>query len=222
MKKKEPPKVGKCGHKVWRIGQHGQVSYPRIIPANPQSPRQTNVREIWAAVSARWSLITQEQRDCWCAAAAKHNCRRRLGQTGPLAGPQLFQAINTTLEYYGRKQLDLPPPQPVFPRPAISAMQITNGPGGIRILLTCAHDPGDHTIVSASFPQSARKKVWTDCRFIGFCPAAVGGSADVTALYRATFGVPFIGSKVFLEAKQMINGWEDKPRKFSALVPPPG
>jgi hypothetical protein len=39
----------------------------------------------------------------------------------------------------------------------------------------------------------------------------VAGSADITALYTARYGVPPVGKKVYVQANQFVDGWEDLP-----------
>jgi hypothetical protein len=45
------------------------------------------------------------------------------------------------------------------------------------------------------------------------------GAADITGLYTARFGVPALGSKVFVVANQFVDGYEDRGIKFTAVVP---
>ena len=54
---------------------------------------------------------TVEVRDAWYAAAEKVQSRPRLGQSGPLAGPQLFVGLNCAGEQTGREMF-WQPPQP--------------------------------------------------------------------------------------------------------------
>ena len=98
---------------------------------------------------------------------------------------------------------------------------MTNVANVIKISLSCPNEPGNYTILRASLPLSARRTACTDFRVIGFCPPPVRGSTDITALYTAKFRAPRVGSKLFLQANQIIDGWEDTPREFTAIVPPP-
>ena len=50
-------------------------------------------------------------------------------------------------------------------------------------------------------------------------PAPVAGAADITGLYTARFGVPAVGSKVFVVANQYVDGYEDLGTEFTAMVP---
>ena len=54
---------------------------------------------------------------------------------------------------------------------------------------------------------------------LGICPVPAQGSCDITSLYTAKFGVPAPGAKVFVSVHQMVNGYTDVPRRFSAIVP---
>ena len=51
------------------------------------------------------------------------------------------------------------------------------------------------------------------------CPVPTGGSADLTSLYTARYGVPPVGTKVFVRVNQYVDGWEDLPVTFAAIVP---
>ena len=43
--------------------------------------------------------------------------------------------------------------------------------------------------------------------------------ADITALYKARFGTPSVGRKIFVRVSAMVRGFEDLPREFWAQVP---
>ncbi len=107
--KKPYTKSGKCGNMVWQRNRYGQICYPAFIPANPRTPAQVAIRAIFAAVSKRWRLLTEEQRLAWIAAAATILSKPRLAQCGPLTGLQLFVKVNVYLAYRGQPQVDLPP-----------------------------------------------------------------------------------------------------------------
>ncbi len=102
-------KSGKCGNMVWQRNRYGQICYPAFIPANPRTPAQVAIRNIFAAVSKRWRTLTEAQRLAWIAAAATILSKPRLAQCGPLTGLQLFVKVNVYLAYRGQPQVDLPP-----------------------------------------------------------------------------------------------------------------
>jgi hypothetical protein len=89
----------------------------------------------------------------------------------------------------------------------------------VALKLTCLGDPGENTIVRGSKPLSQGIGVCKDFRILGPCPAAVAGSADITGLYTARYGVPKAGTKVYVQVNQVVDGWESLPRTYSAIVP---
>src|ERR1035437_344714 len=101
-------KSGKCGNLVWQRDRYGQICYAAFVPFNPRSPAQVGVRSSFAAVSARWRRLTQEQRDVWIAVASTMKSKPRLSQCGVLPGFNLFIKVNVPLANQGKPQVDLP------------------------------------------------------------------------------------------------------------------
>ena len=119
-----------------------------------------------------------------------------------------FGQISRTLAQFGQEQVDAPPAHPQFPDLAPTNLAITNIGGVIAVKLTCPTDPGENTIVRGSAPLSQGRETCRDFRILGTCPAAVAGSADITTLYTARYGVPPVGKKVYVWVNQFVDGWE--------------
>jgi hypothetical protein len=219
MRISDIPQSGKRGKTVSMGGRFGQASRILATPGNPQTPSQMTVRRILRNVAARWRSLEEAQRAAWVAAAQQLRAHPRLGESGPLTGAQFFNKINCTLSLFGKEQVDAPPAAPVFPNPAPQALVISNTAGVVALKLTCPSSPGDNTIVRASAPQSQGREVCRDYRILGMCPTPVLGSADITGLYTARYGAPPAGTKVFVTVSVFVDGWEDIPTKFSAIVP---
>ncbi len=219
MKILDIPQSGKRGLNVSQAGQFGQISRALAIPANPRTAAQMTVRDNLSRVAAKWRKLTEPQRVEWMEAATAVKSTSRLGQNGALSGFQLFAKINCTLAQFGQDQVDTPPLRPEFPALAPQNLVITNTGGVIALALACPTDPGDNTIVRGSKPLSAGIGVCKDFRVLGTCPAPVMGSSDITNLYTARYGVPKAGTKVYVQANQVVDGWESLPRVFSAIVP---
>ena len=68
-----------------------------------------------------------------------------------------------------------------------------------------------------SSPQSGQigKASWGSCRF------QPDGWSDITELYVGRYGVPPVGTVVFIRTCQHIDGSTDVPKVTSALVPAP-
>jgi hypothetical protein len=219
MKILDIPQSGKRGLNVSQAGQFGQISRALAIPSNPRTPSQMGVRTILSRVAARWRVLEEAQRAAWMAAAKEAKSNARLGQNGTLSGFQLFAKINCTLAQFGQDQVDAPPAQPQFPDLAPQGLVITNTAGAITLKLTCPANPGENTIIRASAPVSQGRETCDDFRILGACPVPAAGSADITSLYTARYGVPPVAKKVYVRANQFVDGWESLPTTFWAIVP---
>src|ERR1035437_1046050 len=219
MKILDIPQSGKRGLNVSQAGQFGQISRALAIPANPRSPSQMTTRGILTKVSARWRAVQEVQRAAWMASAKEAKSNSRLGQSGALTGFLLFTKINCTLAKFGQAQVDAPPDHPQFPDLAAQNFVITNTAGVIALKLTCPTDPGENTIARGAPPVSQGRQTCSDFGVLGTCPPAVAGSADITGLYTARYGVPPVAKKVYLQVKQYVDGWESLPVSFWAIVP---
>jgi len=219
MKILDIPQSGKRGLNVSQAGQFGQISRALAIPSNPRTSSQMSIRANLSKVSAAWRGLQETQRAAWVAAAKEAKSSSRLGQSGALSGFLLFTKINCTLAQFGQEQVTAPPARPQFPDLAPQGLVITNTAGVIALKLTCPTDPGSNTIVRASAPLSQGRQSWNDFRVLGTCPAPTQGSANITGLYTARYGVPPVGTKVFVRVNQFINGWENLPVSFWAIVP---
>ena len=219
MKILDIPQSGKRGLNVSQGGQWGQISRALVIPSNPRTPAQASVRRNLSRVAAGWRALQETQRLAWCAAAKQAKSNSRLGQNGALSGFLLYAKINCTLAQFGQDQVTAPPTQPQFPDLVPQNLVITNTSGVIALKLTCPSDPGENTIIRGSAPLSQGREVCKDFRILGACPTPAQGSSDITSLYAARYGAPKAGTKVYVQINQVVDGWEDLPVTFSAIVP---
>ena len=219
MKILDIPQSGKRGLTVSQGGAFGQVSRALAIPSNPRTPLQMAVRNKLSRIAARWRALQESQRVAWVAAAKNVVSTTRLGQNGALSGFLMFTKINCVLAEFGQEQVDVPPAHPQFTDLAPQNLVITNTGGAVALKLTCPTSPGQNTIVRASAPLSAGRQICSDYRVLGMCPTPAQGSSDITSLYTARYGAPAAGTKVFVQVSQLVDGWEQVPVGFSAIVP---
>ncbi len=71
----------------------------------------------------------------------------------------------------------------------------------------------------AAPPCSQSRNVAPGVVFLGTLDSPVNNEIDITTAYTGRYGSPAVGKKVFVRVNQNINGWEDVPRQFSAIVP---
>jgi hypothetical protein len=220
MKILDIPQSGKRGLTVTQAGRNGQVSRSLVIPANPQTDAQMRVRSFLRGVASKWSsTLTQAQRDAWVAEASQHQSRARLGQSGPLTGFQLFAKINCSLLIIGGTEVTAPPAAPVFDLLPVSGLTVTNAAGVITLKLATTGSPPEGTMLWGAKPCSQGRACRPDVVFLGTLSSPVNNAIDISTPYKARYGSPAVGKKVFVEVNQNVDGWEDVRRRFSAIVP---
>ena len=219
MKIIDVPQTGKLGLVVAFQGRNGLIRRIKAIPKQPNTFQQMAVRSRLTLAAAGFDLLTEAQQDAWNDTAAKYRSKATLGQSGPLTGLQLFVKINTNLNYLGQESVIDPPAVPIFDAVAPQNLSITLVLGVPKITLTCPTSPGEDTVISACAPVNSGIRRAPQLKILGTCPAPVQGSANITALYEAMFGVPALGSRIFASAHKMTNGWTSPTSLFSGLVP---
>jgi hypothetical protein len=219
MKILDVPQTGKLGLTVTFPSRNGLIRRSLVTPANPNTYRQLKVRSYFTASAHAYDALTTAQQNAWITAAGQYQSRATLGQSGPLTGLQLFVKQNAILRQFGQDPVEAPLPVPTFGELAPQNVVITNALGVVAIKLTCPTSPGEGTVIRGCAPQRSGVRRLPNTRILGTCPAAVQGSADITALYTAVFGVPVEGQRLFIEAQLMENGWYGPKSVFSALVP---
>lgn len=101
---------GKQGGIVWSHGPSGPYVRNRAIPTNPNTSRQTAVRNAVRAIAIAWSnTLSQAQRDAWDTYAATVNWTNRLGQSITLKGIAHYIRSNTPRVQNGIARIDAAP-----------------------------------------------------------------------------------------------------------------
>ena len=219
MKILDIPQSGKFGISVSLHTRYGQSRRPLIVPHDPRTPAQLYVRAVLGRVASRWRGITESQRGGWTAGGRNVQSRPRLGQSGYLTGCQFFSKINFVLAYLKEPMLDEPPERPVFDPNLVGELIITNTGGVTGLKLSVPSAPARHTLVLGTFPRSAGVSYIRRFVILGLLPEPEGGFSDIRKLYIDRFGEPTVGKRVFICTAQQINGWQDTPKRTSAIVP---
>ncbi len=213
------PTTGKLGLTVYYPGRTGLIQRAWVVPANPKTGDQLLVRSHLTTVTKAWRNLTEEQRLAWIAAADQYNTNSTLGQNGKLTGSQLHTKINAALLAIGGTVVTTPPAAPTFTPLPIDALEITNTAGVIAIKLHTTASPPDGTMLRASLPQSAGTYRPISLRLLGTLGSPVANYITITNQFTAKFGVPAVGTKLFVQCNANTDGWEGPPVVLSALVP---
>jgi hypothetical protein len=213
------PQSGRVGPVVYVNSRYGQLVRQYVPPRNPKSPQQQLNRSNFGQVSSRWRALAPAQRIAWCIAAADSYTISRTGRRVALNGYNYFIRVNAARAHLGLSQFDLPPAVPSFSPNPVAELSIANTGGTITVKLRVPSQPGQYTLVQGAAPVSAGVRCVQHFPLLGLLPAPVDGWSDITALYVARYGVPMVGTAVFIRTCQHTDGWTDLPKVASAFVP---
>jgi hypothetical protein len=220
MKILDVPQAGKCGVIVGQGGRYGQVRRALAIPTNPRSTPQMLQRNYLSMVAPSWRGLTQEKRDAWTAAAKAFNSKPSVGQKGTLTGCQLFCKVNVANLTIGNATVDQPPVRPDFGLLPVDRLLITNLSNTLALKLHTTDAPADGTMLRAGAPVSQGRDRAPEMAYLGtLASPGQAGLIPLTTRSTAQYGVPTVGSKVFVTVNQNVNGYEDIPHTFWAIVP---
>ena len=220
MKELDIPKSGKRGTVVSYRTHYGQISRQYVVPHDPQTAVQIERRTAFGQARFLWATLTHRQHLAWGLAASGRRTRARLQQSGRLSGYLLFIQINCNLAAIGLPMVLNPPAVPKFPDNPVGELLITNTNGLVRFQLSVSGVPTRFTIVYGSPPRSAGTTFVDHYTILGLLPDPVDGLSDITGLYLAKWPLAPVGSRIFIQTVQQIDGWQHLPTSTCAIVPP--
>jgi hypothetical protein len=213
------PQSGRVGPVVYVNGRYGQIVRQYVPPRNARTPDQQCNRGNFGAVSSGWRALNHEQRLAWRIAAADTSSVSGARGRVPLNGYNYFVRVNAARVRLGLSCLELPPQVPSFSPNPVAELAISNTGGMISLKLRVPGLPGQYTLVQGAAPVSAGVSCVVHFPLLGLLPAPVDGWSDITPLYVARYGVPPVGTAVFIRTCQHLDGWADLPKLTSAIVP---
>jgi hypothetical protein len=212
------PKSGRKGSVVYANARHGKVARKYVRPSNPSTPEQQGHRSNLRDVLRRWRTLSAEQRAAWCGVAAKRDIMTETGRRVRLNGYNFFASLNTRRADLSLPQFDLPPAEPVFRLNPVAGLVITNTGGKITLKLRVPSPPAQYTLVQVAVPVRTGVRSVQHFPFLGLLPPPTDGWSDITELYVARYGVPKVGTAIWIRTCQHIDGFADVPRVARARV----
>ena len=219
MKILDVPQSGTIGTMVSYKTRYGQFRRRYVVPRDPQTSLQVMRRKAMGRARFLWRTPTDAQRAAWNAAARGARTRPRLNQSGVLTGYLLFVKINCNRAIVGQPLVLDPPDAPQFAPNPVRQLIITNTDGAIALKLRVSGKPAQYVVVLGTKPRSAGVSYVDHFTILDVLPEPVRGLSDITDPYVGKYGVPRVGSRVFIQTFQLINGWENLPQQVSAIVP---
>jgi hypothetical protein len=222
MKIQDTPRINKLGQTVAYQSSFGLCLREYVIPRNTFSPARQRMRAIFGNVSRMWSgMLTDEQQDRWNYAASQVMSHPTLSQRGALSGQQFHQAINS-LRGLLNLPLALDPPAAVTLGPrVVGRLAIENDGQGVRLWLAVSGELTEDVMVFGQEPCSAGRHKRRNVAYLGLLPPPINGRSEITYLYKARYGEPRPGTKVFIVTCQTKDGWKGIDQVTFARVPEP-
>ncbi len=219
MKIIDVPQTGKLGLIVAYQGRYGLIRRTWTVPANPNTLPQQQVRANLQSQAQAFDALTEAQQNAWNAAASQVQSKSTLGQSGPLTGLQLFTKINCSILAIGGTPKTDPPAVPTINILPIAGLEITNTGGTIALALTTTASPPDGTMLWGAAPCKTGVRRAPQLKLLGTLGSPVAGKITITTVYTAQFGVPTVGTRVFVQCNACIDGFEGPRMTYTALVP---
>jgi hypothetical protein len=220
MKILDIPKSGKCGQVVAFKSRYGLCLRQLVSPRNTITPARQFMRGAFGRHSQGYSRkLGDEQRHRWILAGAQVMSDPRLGQNGPLTGQQLYTSINSVRSRVNLPESLEPPVRVAFGSSAVRELVIENTEAGVRMRVRIEGELNEDVMVFGQEPCSSGRSKRRNVAYLGLLPPPVGGWSDITHLYKARYGEPRPGTRVFIVTCQQKNGWKGMDRETSALVP---
>jgi len=169
-------------------------------PTNPDTIPQQAARAILSAFAQAWRGLTQAQRDAWEAATSNFPFSDRLGQSRLLSGSQLYTKLNSMLASVGQAAITSPPIPSAIPSASVGTVVVDlSGP-----TYTAVYTPpgaGFTTQLWATPPVSPGiNYVKNLYKQIDAVAGTTVSPIDFESAYNAVFGVPPLGTKIFVKA----------------------
>jgi hypothetical protein len=220
MKILDTPRSGKCGQTVAFQSRFGLCLRQHVPQKAGLTPAREHSCAIFGGNSRKWGgKLSEEQRDRWTLAGAQAMSHPRLGQKGPLTGQQFWQAISTVRAIVGLPETLEVPERPVFARSNVGRLVSENGPDGVRLYLVVSGELNEDIMVFGQEPCSQGRYKRRNVSYLGLVPPPIGGLSEITRLYKAKFGEPRPGQKIFIVTCQEKDGWKGFDLETSATVP---
>ena len=218
MKIESIPKRGRKGNVIYSETRHGKVAREYVPPLNPRTAQQQAHRRNVGAVLGRWGTLTDEQQAAWRVAAANKWFVNDEGRQVRLNCYNFFASLNIRRADLNLPQFDLPPAEPVFDKNPIDELAASLADGVFRLKLRVPSPPAQYTLVYGAAPVRSGVRYVQHFYFLGLLPPPTDGWSDITELYVARYGVPKVGTAIWIRTCQHIDGWTDVPKVARARV----
>lgn len=192
---------GKIGGHVASKNRGGAYLRTKVTPANAQTSYQTDVRNLFTALTQAWRGLTQAQRDAWNAAVTDYSRTDVFGDIRNPSGINLYQRLNNVLQSIGVAVITDPPLPSAVENVVASAVTAAVAIPAMSLTFAPNVPAATSVKVFATAPMSAGKSyVKSAFRAIAVLPAAEASPYNLLSEYVAKFGsTGAVGQKIFVK-----------------------
>lgn len=199
---------GKLGGHVLAKNRSGNYMRTKVTPVNPQTSYQQAQRSALGTLSSGWSGLTSSQRAAWDAAVGDFQKTDIFGDLKSPTGKNLYTGLNRNLLNAGQATITSPPSPDTIPAIVIASAAYSLG-GTSFDIVTTGDSSGAFVQAWATPPLSAGTTfVKNRLRLLQSDAGANPLTADIYAAYIARFGVPPVGSNVYVAMRVVNAGGE--------------
>lgn len=219
--------AGKVGGTVFSRNKGGAYAKNRVMPANPRTTAQQNIRGFFGAMSQQWRALSQAQRESWNELAGTFSLNNSLGDAIRLSGIALFQKLNGNLRSLGTPPI-LNAPMLAGTDPITIATWAIETDGtdistNILVAALATSVPDTEFAVFATAPVSPGvSNLNNRFRLIGHFPdlTTLNAADSLQTPYKNVFGLPPAGSRVAVQVLPInsVTGENGTPVQASAIV----
>jgi hypothetical protein len=195
----------------------GQYYRRRAVPVQPRTVAQLNQRARFSTNAAAWRALTDAQRAGWLSLGLMIVRTDSLGQSYDLNGFGAYCSVNNNKLDAGDAAV-ADAPAIVTPADLLTAT-ITLTAAAFSVAYTATPLAAANRLFIRCSPQrSAGRKFEGDYRLIAVTAAAAASPSNILAAYTAKFGVPVVGTRVFLSLQTYQAGFFGSPFGVSQVV----
>lgn len=217
------PQSGSVGGVTSSRNRYGQYRRARATPVNPSTPFQTAARLSFGAISVAWKGLTADQRESWNALADTVPWYDSLGQQIRLTGQAFFLKLNMQRATVGDPVVTDPPLPPTgWGNQVVSITTLSVESGSPQNLTFTVSHPVIPALYKLTFwaspPLSRAVTFNNNVRFMAVKPAGAAGSVLLAVPYKARFGAPLAGQKIYVWSRLYFNGFTGPKFETSGIV----
>lgn len=210
MKILDVPQSGSVGGTTSSRNRFGQYRRTRANPVQPNTAAQVAARASFTNYSQLWRTLTPAERSAWTAYGATLVYYDSLGQAYNPTGLQAYIGAQTLRAKLGQTQTVEVPSGSAATGPGSSlTIAIENG-GAYTITIAGLTGGADTNLVIEASPPVSAGRSWNGrYRFMqATTPTAMGTGVNIATAFNAAFGVPPVGSRVFIRVRHVVDGKE--------------